>query len=486
MFCGIIIICIFFSFTANLFTIPKTWDVDALKAHSLPPPDTTAFVDYAPESYYDSIPTHVIYKTFPVYLREYERKGYLDSLRNLKPEIAFDETQFKTQADWIRAGEMVFNWPVAYTVVKDSISSLTAQDFKGQTRKITDDGRYPFNRYVILENGTLLKGSLSCASCHTRVMPDGKVIQGAQGNIFNNSRFAQAVRSGRVPFASIVDGTQKLYFTPWAPSTHQMTPATSDEFADALELASNGVAHRQGGSFERALKIPSLFGVKDLKYLDHTGQMINNGPADLMRYAALNQGADMLTSYNGFVPAGIDGHTKRPGSAEWKHPFGYAAKRYNDAQLFALTQYIYSLKAPRNPERSSKAVLKKGASIFKREGCVTCHTPPLYTNNKLTPANGFEPPVNHFKKYDIFNVSVGTDSTSTLYTRRGTGYYKIPSLRNIWMHDAFFHHGELSTLEDVFNPVRLNRQVRPVKGHPFGLSLSEEDKTALIAFLKSL
>ena len=136
--------------------------------------------------------------------------------------------------------------------------------------------------------------------------------------------------------------------------------------------------------------------------------------------------------------------------------------------------------------------------LFAQAGCVSCHTPPLYTNNKLTPVNGFEPPPEHFQKYDIFNASVETDSVSALYTRRGTGYYKIPSLRGVWYRSAFFHNGSLTTLEEVLDKKRLYPNYVPtgfkpphlttmaVKGHEFGLELSEQDKNALIAFMKTL
>ena len=50
----------------------------------------------------------------------------------------------------------------------------------------------------------------------------------------------------------------------------------------------------------------------------------------------------------------------------------------------------------------------------------------LYTNNKLTPADGFVAPPDHFKKYDVMPVSIGTDPSLALTTRRGTGYCKYP------------------------------------------------------------
>jgi cytochrome c peroxidase len=217
-----------------------------------------------------------------------------------------------------------------------------------------------------------------------------------------------------------------------------------------------------------------------------------------MRYAALNQGMDMLTSYNNFIPMGINSYSELPGNDEWDHPFGYDPYRYTDAQLYALAQYIYSLKPPENPNKYSEKMLSDGELIFTEQGCITCHTPPLYTNNMLTPADGFDPPKNHFELYDIFNVSVETDPNTTLKSRRGTGYYKIPSLLGVWYRGPFFHNGELATLEDVLDSKRLSDDYVPtgykpphvktkaVKGHDFGLELSGEENEALIAFLKSL
>jgi hypothetical protein len=127
-----------------------------------------------------------------------------------------------------------------------------------------------------------------------------------------------------------------------------------------------------------------------------------------------------------------------------------------------------------------------------------CHTPPLYTNNKLVPADGFKVPEEHKKLYDILPLSVGTDPNLTMKTRRGTGYYKVPSLKGIWYRSMFEHNGSVATLEDWFDPRRLRDDYVPtgfrgvgvksraVKGHEFGLDLSAEDRKALIAFLKTL
>jgi len=107
-------------------------------------------------------------------------------------------------------------------------------------------------------------------------------------------------------------------------------------------------------------------------------------------------------------------------------------------------------------------------------------------------------PEQHLKEYDILDVVVGTDPGLTMKTRRGTGYYKVPSLRGVWYRGPFGHDGVAMELEDWFDPKRLSDDYEPtgfkayrsmrraVEGHEFGLKLSPEDKAALIAFLKTL
>jgi hypothetical protein len=95
-------------------------------------------------------------------------------------------------------------------------------------------------------------------------------------------------------------------------------------------------------------------------------------------------------------------------------------------------------------------------------------------------------------------VSVGTDPGLSLKTRKGTGFYKVPALKGVWYRGMFGHDGSVTTLEEWFDATRLRDDFVPsgfrgykvthraVPGHPFGLTLSAEDKAALIAFLKTL
>src|ERR1041384_1614504 len=204
---------------------------------------------------------------------------------------------------------------------------------------------------------------------------------------------------------------------------------------------------------------------------------------------------DLFESFGGFIPFGGPKHDRLPdaGSSQSQRRL----ERYSDAQLYALAQYVYLLQPPVNPNHLD-AKAARGKRVFTREGCAQCHTPPLYTNNRLTPAAGFRIPEGHLKSYERLPVSVGTNSGLTMKTRRGTGYYKVPSLKGVWYRSMFEHSGAVATLEDWFDPRRLRADYAPtgfkgagatnraVEGHPFGLNLSGDDRRALIAFLKTL
>ena len=239
--------------------------------------------------------------------------------------------------------------------------------------------------------------------------------------------------------------------------------------------------------------MPDLIGVRDRKYLDKSGLVLHRDIGDLMRYAALNNELDFISSFGGFIPAGKN-YRELP---EPTDPYLPGGGRYSDEQLYALARYIYALKPPPNPnERTAEAV--RGEDVFRRSGCARCHTPPLYTNNRLTPALGFSVPAEHKTRYAVSATVVGTDPTLTLGTRRGTGYYKVPSLKGLWYRGPLEHSGSVATLEDWFDPRRLRDdyvptgfkphgiKTRAVKGHEFGLTLSDQEQKDLIAFLKTL
>ena len=172
--------------------------------------------------------------------------------------------------------------------------------------------------------------------------------------------------------------------------------------------------------------------------------------------------------------------------------------RYADEVLYAIGVYLMALSPPQNPDIAAPATIARGLEVFAREACIDCHAPPNYTSGKLTLAAGYQPPKDHPNRSDIVSTSVGTDPGLALKTRKGTGFYKIPSLRGLWYRRLLLHDGSVASLEEMFDPARLRSDHEPggwkgpgvtrraIPGHPFGLGLTADDKAALLAFLRSI
>jgi hypothetical protein len=480
--------------TAGTFRadIPRTWATEGLRGFELP----LAVPEYSPEhvseEYYYSLPVRPVYRSYPVYHPDREPDGYREALFDAEPEIVFDTSELRTEEDWVRAGALVFHQPIDYDAPFISSADVLDPEWYDELDiPLTSDGVVPHVRWVVRQKGRLEVGNGACAICHIRVMPDGSAIEGAQGNFPLATALARRQRTLPEPVIQRVN--RALVAAPW---TEARDPATMSrhEIIAALSAIPPGVTSRQGTSLTHPVKVPDLIGIRDRKHLDATGLGVHRGPADLMRYAAVNQTMDVLANYGGFIPgADPDGSLPAPGTGF----FVGTADRYGDAELHALALYLYSLEPPPNPHPFDD-LARRGQDVFTRERCGHCHTPPLYTNNMLVPAPGFDPPAAHRQTYDVMDRRVYTDPTLTLMTRRGTGYYKVPSLKGVWYRGPFEHNGSVATLEDWFDPARLRPDYvptglappdgspRPIPGHPFGLALSDEDRAALIAFLKTL
>lgn len=121
---------------------------------------------------------------------------------------------------------------------------------------------------------------------------------------------------------------------------------------------------------------------------------------------------------------------------------------------------------------------KTGLDIFQNKGrCTRCHRGPNFTdedfhNTGVAWKNG--------RFADLGRYTVSED-------RRDRGAFKTPTLREIARTAPYMHDGSMATLEDVVefyskggrdNP-ELDRRMRPI-------DLTPDEKTALVAFLKTL
>ncbi len=480
-------------FRVSLPPIPRTWDDDRIASLELPVPSLSGKKKaHVSSDYYYRIPVRPLYKNYPVYAPNRQPPGYQEWLQRQQPELLFDIERLHTYADWINVGREIFHAPIAYNALVDP-TDLSNPKWYDQVRPpVAKDGTIPFLRYGIREGGRVEVGILSCATCHSRVMPDGEVVDGAQGNFRYNAAIAWSYRIHGSP-EFVHQDVKLIYGTPWMqPDPHDsLYSASVQEICKFEEAMPGGVIARNGTSPLFPTHVPPLIGVKDRLYLDATGQVQHRNIGDLMRYMALAQGLDFTSRYGSFIPDGEGNPQEVPLPSELH------AQRYSDAELFAVALYVYSLKQPPNPNKPNE-LSAKGQQLFTELKCGRCHTPPLYTNNMLMPVEGFEVSAEHHAQYRIMSHTIGTDPGLTMKTRRGTGYYKVPSLQGLWYREMFGHSGYSRSLEDWFDPKRTGTAYVPtgfrppqepsfaVTGHSYGLSLSDSDREALIAFLKTL
>jgi hypothetical protein len=97
--------------------IPKTWDDAAMANLEIPLANPATSPKYPRAEYYYHISVRPIYKSYPIYAPNHEPPGYLDWLKQQEPIIVWDENghapSLKSEAEWIKAGEIVFESPVA-------------------------------------------------------------------------------------------------------------------------------------------------------------------------------------------------------------------------------------------------------------------------------------------------------------------------------------------------------------------------------------
>ncbi len=55
-----------------------------------------------------------------------------------------------------------------------------------------------------------------------------------------------------------------------------------------------------------------------------------------------------------------------------------------------------------------------------------------------------------------------------IQTRKGTGYYKVPSLKGLWYRGHYLHDGSAESLEEMFDPDRLKEEHVPGGWTPLG------------------
>ncbi len=138
-----------------------------------------------------------------------------------------------------------------------------------------------------------------------------------------------------------------------------------------------------------------------------------------------------------------------------------------------LALYLWSLAADVPAPRITSDAERRGEAIFAVD-CASCHTPPAFTG----------PPVSL--------ATIGTDPRVGLSHDRGTGNYRVPSLRFVSSRGPLLHDASLPSLAALLDPGRIDpaftggRAPGAVVGHEFGLELDVAARADLLSYLRRL
>ncbi len=163
--------------------------------------------------------------------------------------------------------------------------------------------------------------------------------------------------------------------------------------------------------------------------------------------------------------------------------FDLAAKANQDKGLFDVVNLPFS---------DFSVQENKGKSLYMLH-CGSCHGFDQVNLPTATGPNGFPIVLDHTSNgLDADPVDKGVGAFTGRSEDQGT--FKVPSLRNIAKSAPYMHDGRFNTLEEVvehYNSgiqphVNLNPLLRDLDGSPKRLNLSNDDKQALVAFLKTL
>lgn len=178
---------------------------------------------------------------------------------------------------------------------------------------------------------------------------------------------------------------------------------------------------------------PDFGGIADMTYLHHTANWYQRGVATL----AIRVETVFMTR-------------------------GRVSDRPPRVLMWALAEYLRSLPPP-PPVAEVSAQSERGRLVFEAEGCADCHEPPVYSSSQRSTLD-----------------EIGTDPAAGLSRLRGTGHWRVPSLRGVGGNAPYLHHGAFATLEQMFEPSREE------PGHRYGLDLDAEGRADLLAFLRTI
>jgi len=299
-------------------------------------------------------------------------------------------------------------------------------------------------------DGTLRSVGIQCALCHSTVDDSlapgiGHRLDGWANRDLNIGAIV-SLAPNLEPFAGLLGVDQA--------TVRSVLESWGRGHFDA-ELALDGKAFRPDGKTSAVL-IPPAFGLAGVNLHTWTGW------GSLTYWNAFVANLEMHGQGN-FQDPRLDDATQFPVAA--KAGFGHVNNSSDriTPHLAALHFYQLAIAAPAPPPGSFDAEsAKRGRAVFNGSGkCASCHVPPLYT----------EPGWNLHAPGEVCVDSFQAD-------RAPDKRYRTSPLNGLWTHTrgGFYHDGRFGTLLEVVNHY----------DNCLSLGLSDQDKSDLVEFLKSL
>ena len=187
---------------SNLIEAPRVWNDRDLAEWANPVAGLNVRPDHFSEAEYYAGPVADWVRTYPVYFPGREPAGYWDQLQSKKPEPLIAAGP-RTEEDWIEAGKRVFeelDVPVFRSTDARLIATVRSkEEFEKMGGHPQPDGTVHFLRWVPTSKGLAL-GINDCASCHTRQLPDGTRLNGAQVDAAGDGVVGALISSGDQSF----------------------------------------------------------------------------------------------------------------------------------------------------------------------------------------------------------------------------------------------------------------------------------------------
>lgn len=358
----------------------------------------------------------------------------------------------------------------------------------------------------------------NCATCHTstyKIGEQSRVVYGAPANALDLQayiRFLKEVsQDERLTVDAVINSAEtnnrpigwlnKLVLRYWVfPSLEKEIQGLQQSMAWMDNRAPHGPGRTDAGNFWRArwgLKPENDDKIGTVDYPSVWNQRVR-----LEGWFHWDGNNNSLDERN--ISAALAG-----GAAEWL---------LERQSIRRVSDWLLDLKPPKFPGSIDETLATKGKAIYESEGCGTCHDAASPQSGQVTSLIDLG---TDRERRDIFSSQmvkyfskVGELYSWHFQNYRSTNGYANAPLDGLWMRAPYLHNGSVPTLDALLSPVAqrpkeffrgctdfdqvkvgfvCNKGLKidttlkgnSNRGHEYGTALSDDDRSALIEYLKS-